>query len=169
MRSPSPRWPRTPTVPEEAKGRQSTPRCISCRRLTGCRWGRACSAGSDRLRSAPRRMAPGTRRRHTGSLRAGSACLHSRHANELLVTNQRRAPAGREAGAAIFIPLYPFSYWPQPHLDRLLSTSAPSYFQTADGCGRNWVLKPSWLGTAALPPAAALPPIPSPVRMVWAG
>lgn len=128
-----------------------------------------CSAGSDRLRSAPRRMAPGTRQRHTGSLRAGSACLHSRGANELLVTNQRRAPAGGEAGVAIFILLYLFSYWPQPQLDQLLSTSAPSYFQTADGCMRNKVCKPSWLGAAALPPAAALLPLPSPARTTWAG
>lgn len=81
------------TVPKGANGRQSTPGCISCQQLTGCRWGHVCSAGSDRLRSAPRRMAPGTRRRHTGSLGAGNACLHSRRANELLVTNQRRIPA----------------------------------------------------------------------------
>lgn len=162
MRSPSPRWPRTPTIPEEAKGRQSTPRCISRWRLTGRRWGRACSAGSDRLRSAPRRMAPGTRRRHTGSLRAGSACLHSRHANELLVTNQRRAPAGGEAGDAIFIPLHPFSYWPQPHLDRLLSTSAPSYFQTADG-GTGSANPHGWAPQPCRQQQPC-PPIPSPAK-----
>lgn len=88
--------------------------------LTECRWAHACSAGSGRLRSAPRRTAPVTHRHRSGSLWAGSACLHSRHANELLVPNQRRTPAGGEAGATIFIPLYPFSYWPQPRLDQLL-------------------------------------------------
>lgn len=40
----------------------------------------------------------------------GSACLHSRRVNELLVANQRRIPAGGEPGATIFIPLYPFSH-----------------------------------------------------------
>lgn len=151
------------TIPKGVGRRHSTPRHISRYQLTGCRWGHVCSAGSDRLRSSPRRMAPGTRRRHTGSLRAGSACLHSGRTNELVVTNQKRG------GAAIFIPLYPFSYWPQPKLDQLLSTSAPSYFQTAESRGRNKVCKPSRPGTTALLPAAALLPLPSPARTVWAG
>ena len=99
--------------------------------LTECRWAHACSAGSCRLHSAPRRMAPATRRRRSGSLWAGSACLHSHHANELLVPNQRRTPAGEEAGATIFIPLYPFSYWPWPQLDQLLFHLSAELF--ADG------------------------------------
>lgn len=150
------------TSPEAANERPGTLRCWQ---LTERRWGRVCSDGSDRLRSAPRRMAPGTRQRRSGSLWAGSACLHSPRANELLVPNQRRAPAGGEAGATIFIPLYPFSYWPRPHLDQLLFHLSAELFP--DGCGSNEVCKPSRPGAAALPPAAASLPLPSPSGTVW--
>lgn len=61
-----------------------------------------------------------------------------------------------------------FHIGPGPTWIRSSSTSALSYFQTADGCRRNKVCKPSWLGAAALPPAAALLPLPSPARTAWA-
>lgn len=118
--------------------------------LTGCRWDPECSAGSDTLRSAPRRTVPGPRRRRTGSLRAGSACLHSRRANELLVANQRHIPAGREPGATIFIPLYPFSYLaPAP----LGSALLPPQLRAISRRLMEQGLQTLTAGAAALPPA----------------
>lgn len=133
--------------------------------LTECRWAHACCAGSGRLRSAPRRTAPATHRRRSGSLWAGSACLHSRHANELLVPNQRRTPAGGEAGATIFIPLYPFSYWPQPRLDQLLFHLSAELFADIQRLREEQGLQAL---TARHRSTAALFPLPNPSGTVWA-
>ena len=73
-------------------------------------------------------------------------------------------PAGRLGPLFLFYCIC-FHIGPSPTWIGSSSTSAPSYFQTADSSGRNKVCKPSWLGAAALPPAAPcslFPALPGP-------